>query len=401
MLFFLAVTFVSLLFQGTAVLLLYGRINWNRIPLDKPFQVFCLAVFVMLLIPVYLSEKFWFGIYVFAIKIFCCLFTAQALGTGGTIYLYMALSIMADISVILPVLWGLFCSPLAVLVILFSLRPHTAGNTYVPGICLLDQLLLFFFSITVSGIVTILKYYFQKNIALNHEVLRMSSVIDRITNTNLAYQNYAAVVERSAIERERQRISREIHDIIGYTMTNVLMLIQAAQSSHDEKQVQVLLDKAQKHLRESVDDARLSLRKLRDSIIQPERGRILFSRLTKTFSDITGIKVCMDFANLPESLNINVEQAIFRMLEESMTNTFKHGSADLITIHFLYKNGNIIVRFFDNGSARVQPGTEVKEGIGLRGMRERIEPLGGTLVARFIAGGFLLRAVIPGGCSDE
>ena len=109
----------------------------------------------------------------------------------------------------------------------------------------------------------------------------------------------------------------------------------------------------------------------------------------------------MDFGNLPEKLNGTVERIIFRMLEESMTNAFKHGTADLITIYFLYENGDIIIRIFDNGTRNGQNGTEVKEGIGLRGMRERIEPLGGTLTAQFVADGFLLRAVIPEGNPDE
>jgi|GEM_PF-4468800 len=400
LLFFLPVLSVSLLLQGTAAFFVYRYIHWESIPVDKPYQVFLLAVIGMVLTLVYIPEKVLLRISVFAVKLFCSMFAAQALGTAGSVYCFMTLSMMAELPLILPDIWGLAGVPLVLAVMLFSLRAHLSDYKYVAGISSAEKVLLVMFSIAASGIVGLLKYYYQSCSALKHEADRMTAVIDRVTDTNLAYQKYAAVVERSAIEKERQRVSREIHDIIGYTMTNVLMLIQAAQSCNDEKQAGLLLDKAQKHLSESVDDARLSLRRMREQEIPAERGRVLFSRLTKNFSDITGIRVSVDYGNLPPVLNSGVEKILFRMLEESMTNTFKHSSADLMTVNFLYDKGNIILRIFDKDSSSI-PGAEIKEGIGLRGMRERIEPLGGTFTARFIAGGFLLRAVLPEGNPDE
>jgi len=399
--FYVMVISISLLLQGIAMFFLYSHVNWYLVPLDKPFQVFVLVSFAAALTPVYIAGSIYARICIFALKTGACLFATQALGMAGNVYYCLLMSMMSEIPAILPGFWGLVCAPAVLIAVLDALRAHTAEHIYIEGITFSGQILLFLCGICVSGTISMLKYYLHKSIRLQREVSRLTSVIDHITDTNLAYQQYAAVLERTTIEKERQRISREIHDIIGYTMTNVLMLIQAAQSSRSEMQIRMLLDKAQKHLNESVEDARLSLRRLRDREIPPERGRVLFSRLTRTFSDITGIKIRMDFGNLPEKLNGTVERIIFRMLEESMTNAFKHGTADLITIYFLYENGDIIIRIFDNGTRNGQNGTEVKEGIGLRGMRERIEPLGGTLTAQFVADGFLLRAVIPEGNPDE
>jgi signal transduction histidine kinase len=305
------------------------------------------------------------------------------------------LALASEIPVVFSDYLGLICLSLMLIVQFSAFREHDAAQIAAGSISIQTAVLLVAYSYILAGFGLVYKYLISRLTAARHEVARMAVVLDNISNTNLEYQNYVSTVERSAVEKERQRISREIHDIIGYTMMNTLMLIQAAQTSTDAEQIHMLLDKAQMHLSESVDEARLSLYKLRDEKLDILHGKELFSKLTKAFSDITGIKIFVDFGNLPEYISSDVEKVLFRIIEESMTNTFKHGNANLMTIHFLHKDDAISLRIFDNGTSRPASGIEIKEGIGLSGMRERLEPLHGTLSAEYVQDGFLLQVVIP------
>ncbi len=96
-------------------------------------------------------------------------------------------------------------------------------------------------------------------------------------------------------------------------------------------------------------------------------------------------------ANLPWELDPEVDGAIYRLLQESMTNAFRHGGATHVSVRFSVREREIEVMVRDNGRGA----EEVEEGIGLAGMRERVERLGGRLSARSITGGFEVLAYLP------
>ncbi|HAH63210.1 MAG TPA: hypothetical protein DCL73_14065 [Treponema sp.] len=394
--YFLPVVSFPVLFQTAAFLRIIEKIDWNAAPQDPILQTFAVILVMMFcLLSIYLISQTYVQALLFIISILCSWFIIQELGTTERIGIYVLLALASEIPIVFSDYLGLVCLCVMLAVQFSAFREHAAAQFAAENIPVRTFVFLAVYSSLLAGFGLLYRYLVNKLTDMRHEVSRMATVMDNISNTNLEYQNYVSTVERSAVEKERQRISREIHDIIGYTMINTLMLIQAAQTSSDERQVHALLDKAQMHLAESVDEARLSLYKLRDEKLDMLHGKELFSKLTKAFSEITGVKILADFGNLPDHISEDAEKVLFRMLEESMTNTFKHGNASYITIHFLYKDDAISLRIFDNGTNRLAPGMEIKEGIGLSGMRERLEPLHGTLSAGYVKDGFLLYAVIP------
>ena len=113
--------------------------------------------------------------------------------------------------------------------------------------------------------------------------------------------------------------------------------------------------------------------------------------MTRAFSDATGVEVEVDFGNLPWELDMEVEGAIYRLLQESMTNAFRHGEATHVSVRFSVLEREIEVIVRDNGRGA----EEVEEGIGIAGMRERVNRLGGRLSARNVTGGFEVLACLP------
>ena len=231
-----------------------------------------------------------------------------------------------------------------------------------------------------------------------NDITRLEETVTNLTKTNTAYQTYATYIEETSKEEERHRISREIHDIVGYSMTNLLMIVQAAIYSKDQDQVTGLLQKAQIHINESLEEIRLALRKLRSTQKKTLHGTALIRYLTDNFQKLSGIEIALDFVSFPQGIDAGTEGILYRMLQESMTNSFRHGKATHIRMSFWLQGESLVVQIRDNGKKR--PLNPVGEGIGLKGMRERISEAGGELTTETAADGFTVLARIPLGAQD-
>jgi signal transduction histidine kinase len=235
----------------------------------------------------------------------------------------------------------------------------------------------------------------------NSENLRELQAINEVQNNsianlltvNLDYQNYAEKIEENSTISERKRLTREIHDIVGYSLINLRMMLEASLdlSSQENKALRELLLKAKDQVQSALKDARQTLRNLRD--IETERLGCVqrTQKLVQSFSAVTGIRVEVNYGNLPWSLGEDIDTTLFRILQESMTNSFCHGKADLIQIGFSISQGKLFLNVGDNG----QGSKPIKVGIGLSGMEERLEKLHGTLQANSYDYGFMLHIEIP------
>ena len=114
-------------------------------------------------------------------------------------------------------------------------------------------------------------------------------------------------------------------------------------------------------------------------------------RLATLFEKATGIRVRCEFGNAPWHVTKEVDSALYHLVQEGLINSFRHGRADEIGVIFWMTEETVGVRLRDNGRSADQ----IAEGIGLRGMRERIERVAGSFRATPVAGGFLLEAQIP------
>jgi signal transduction histidine kinase len=101
-------------------------------------------------------------------------------------------------------------------------------------------------------------------------------------------------------------------------------------------------------------------------------------RLTDAFAEQTGIDVDLEAGAVSERLPAEIETAIYRIVQESLTNVVKHSRAQRVSVLLTRANGRIKAVIEDDGTG-FDPGAARGDGIGLIGMRERIELLDGTL----------------------
>jgi signal transduction histidine kinase len=223
-----------------------------------------------------------------------------------------------------------------------------------------------------------------------------AGTIRNLISANMAFQRYASDVESESAEKERNRITRELHDSIGYALSNVIMAMNAGKVLLRDNPTELggLLDSVGAQAEEALDATRQILHILRDIGGDEPVGLQGVAQLAQNFEKATGVKISMDYGNMEMSHGRLIDSAIFRLVQEGLTNAFRHGRATKVFISMRQTTTEIEVAVRDNGRG-VQDETSIVEGIGFRGMRERLAEFGGTIRPRNVPDGFELWAVIP------
>ncbi len=217
--------------------------------------------------------------------------------------------------------------------------------------------------------------------------------ITNLTNANLAFQDHAEYVESESATRERNRITRELHDVTAYALTNIAMTMNAAKVllAEDPGELPQLFETTRQQAEDALQETRKTLYLLRSAEDRRQEGLHAFVHLARQFRQATGVEVQINYGNLPFSLGREVDAMIYRLIQQGLTNAFRHGKADEVRVNLWRADDEIRVTISDNGSG----GEEMQEGIGLQGMRERLDTVGGGIETRASPYGFVLRAMIP------
>ena len=182
----------------------------------------------------------------------------------------------------------------------------------------------------------------------------------------------------SAQEDERRRLARELHDETGQALTSILLGLRGLEGAKDPKALQAALDEVRELVRSTLQDVRQLAVELRPTALDDFGLVAAVERLTATFAEQTGIAV--EFvSNLPTGrLAPDVETALYRVIQESLTNVVKHARAGHVSVVLTQKAASVSVVVEDDGVGFEPAGTR-DGGLGLVGMRERVGLLGGRM----------------------
>ena len=223
---------------------------------------------------------------------------------------------------------------------------------------------------------------------------QLEIAVQQLASANLGFQDYAHATEERSRISERQIITREIHDIVGYTLTNITMMMEDAIDStrqNDCNDILPLIVNSRDQARNGHEEIRQALRRLRFIEAGEVKGLNAIHRLVRTFESATGVRIDVEYTNAPPDFPGETELCLYRLIQEGMTNSFRHGHASRIRIVLSEVDGSILLIISDNGG-----GThEIVEGLGISGMKERVGKLGGEIEFKSSKGGFELIARIP------
>ena len=205
----------------------------------------------------------------------------------------------------------------------------------------------------------------------------------------------------SAQEEERRKISRELHDVIAQTLTSINMRLAAlkAESTSSTKELQQKIASTQKLVEKSVDIVHRFARELRPTVLD-DLGLIpALASFLKNFMEDTGIRVSLTAFAEVEIMDNARRTALYRVAQEALTNVARHSKATRADVSIKNIEGVIHMNIKDDGQGFEVDGNQParkSNRLGLLGMRERIEMVGGTYcVESEPKKGTTIRAEIP------
>lgn len=209
-------------------------------------------------------------------------------------------------------------------------------------------------------------------------------------------QTRAAQAQAAALG-ERQRLAREMHDVLAHSLSGLVLNLEGARllagQGGADPQVGDAIDRAHRLAKTGLEEARRAIGMLHhDALPGPERLADLAAELEAD----TGVacKVAMT-GDTKRDLGTDGRLTFYRVTQEALTNIRKHASARRVEIRLAYEPAGTRLTIEDFDSCGQRPAPADGTGYGLTGMRERAELLGGTLTAGPTDGGFLVELWVP------
>ena len=244
------------------------------------------------------------------------------------------------------------------------------------------------------------RWYVERLAAARAALERSREEIDGLNGRLRDDRRLMKTLQYTARLEERNRLAARIHDKIGHGVSGSILLLEAALLQMDSapEKARKSVEKAAANLREGVDAIRLSLREERPPAqAGPEE---ITAALTR-FSETHGVKTAFRREGRTEEIPPAVWNCAYQNLTEALTNLLKHSSASAFTLKVTAANKIVRVEFRDNGApagngaGSPQTGGEVRKGMGLEAMEERVVLAGGRFFCEKGPGGFSIVQLFP------
>lgn len=232
----------------------------------------------------------------------------------------------------------------------------------------------FLYSLNIVVFMISLLFYILSAITERHRIeeeLRMASQANRELNS------YLALSEKIAEDRERKRIAREIHDTLGHALTGISAGIDAVKVlvDIDTNRAKEQLNNVSVVVRDGIRDVRGSLNKMRPGALENNTLKEALIKIIREYEAISNLEIHLRYEWDNIDLDIAKEDIVFRVIQESITNSVRHGHAKTIWIELLEEDEAYVMTIHDDGVGF----DELHYGYGLKQMQERLMIIGGSV----------------------
>jgi signal transduction histidine kinase len=197
-----------------------------------------------------------------------------------------------------------------------------------------------------------------------------------------------------AQELERRRLARELHDETGQALTSILLALKALDDKVGSDGARAVVADVRELVVATLEDVRQLAVDLRPKVLDDFGLVAALERLAETFGAQTGIRVRFESGLGEERLPFEVETALYRVVQESLTNIVKHAFAERVSVVLARKAGAVVAVIEDDGRG-FDPDDLRDGGFGVQGMRERMQLLDGRLQIESLESGTTLVAEVP------
>jgi signal transduction histidine kinase len=190
---------------------------------------------------------------------------------------------------------------------------------------------------------------------------------------------------QAAIEEERTKIAREIHDELGQTLTAASMELSRIKAKKtSQKSVSALVLSASELIDSAVQDIQRICSELRPRVLDHLGLLAAIEWQAKKFSERSGIRCTLDIGTSPANLPDTMSTALFRIFQETLTNVARHAKATEVTVHMGVIDNTLVLEVKDNGKGIGKQKIFGKNSFGIMGIRERVHDFGGSVVIKSV-----------------
>ena len=203
-------------------------------------------------------------------------------------------------------------------------------------------------------------------------------------------------------DEERRKLSRDLHDSTGQTLAALKISVSFLQENcKQDPSKMALVSEVAQLADQAIEEIRTMSYLLHPPLLDEVGFACAAEWYIEGFAKRSGVNVSMDIATDHERLPTSMEIALFRVLQESLTNVHRHSGAAQVRVYFRHQLEKIILEIRDDGCGipaerllRLREAS-AETGVGLAGMRERMNELNGKLEIESDGHGTTLRAIVP------
>lgn len=236
-----------------------------------------------------------------------------------------------------------------------------------------------------SSLLIILSIQFILYLLIGYIVVRMMSIQReqwrQLAGANARLTHYASTVEKLAISHERNRLARELHDVLAHTLSGVAVELEGlrAMMHRDPQQASALLDHSLQAIREGLTETRRALQELRAKPLEDLGLALAVKSLAESYASRSDFQLDLDIDPELGEYPVDVQQSVYRIAQEALANVSDHAQARNVWLELKRDRGQLSLSIRDDGSGFNPRNSENENHYGLLGMRERAEMVGGKL----------------------
>jgi signal transduction histidine kinase len=196
---------------------------------------------------------------------------------------------------------------------------------------------------------------------------------------------------------ERQRLAREMHDVLAHSLSGLMLQLEGARmlaaDDPGDPQLPEIIERAHQLGKSGLEEARRAIGMLRDDELPgPER----LAGLAAHYQEVSGVPCQLTVSGPAYELSSEARLAVYRVAQEALTNITKHACPERVEVHLGYEPRHIRLTVENFAiSSEPPPPADDSPGYGLTGMRERAELLGGELTTAMTHGSFRVELRVP------
>jgi signal transduction histidine kinase len=226
---------------------------------------------------------------------------------------------------------------------------------------------------------------------------RLGQANDQAERLLIELEGTRAAQAQAAGLAERQRLAREMHDVLAHSLSGLMLQLEGARmlaaEDPSDPRLPGIIERAHHLGKSGLEEARRAIGMLRDDELPgPER----LASLAAQFHEVTGIPCQFTLSGQAYELPSEARLAVYRVAQEALTNITKHACPERVEMHLGYepRRTRLTVENFAMNN-EPPPAASDGPGYGLTGMRERAELLGGELTTAMTRGGFRVELRVP------